>query len=331
MSLAHAAAVCAPIRSALAAWLLILSVAPYAALSEPPAPLAILKHDELRELSGLAASRVRRWLRWAAYGRRLAPGLYGSATNGEVVARVELADARNEDWEDLAAFRREGEAWLLVADCGDNLAGRDHITLWLLPEARPVADGYPTVARPSLAMQVSFRDAPRDVESVAVDETSGLVLLLSKRDSPPRVYTVDLPPPPWTGQTAAAQARLVAELRTWTRPPGLLQSGLTGALGAQPTAMDFDPIHRRLVVLTYTDAWLWTAPAAEGWAKIESAVWRRIPLPDPREGWLRRREAVAWSTDGAAILLTTEGRDPPLVRMDLPADSAAAPPAQSSP
>lgn len=327
MSISRAASLCARSYGVLAAWSLTLPVEPCRASSEPPAPLAILKHDELRELSGLAASRVRPDVVWAVNDSGLPPVLYGIRTNGEVVARVELADAHNEDWEDLASFGRAGEGWLLVADCGDNLASRDHITLWLTPEPRPGAAGYPTSASPSLAMRVTFQDAPRDVESVAVDEPSSRVLLLSKRDSPPRLYAAELPPMPWTGQTAVAEARLVAELRTWTRPPGLVQGGITGALGAQPTAMDFDPIHRRLVVLTYTDAWLWSVPG-EGWAKIESAVWRRIPLPDPREGWLRRREAVAWSRDGAAILLTTEGRDPPLVRIEPPAESTAVPSAQ---
>ncbi|MCX7818504.1 MAG: hypothetical protein N2652_04745 [Kiritimatiellae bacterium] len=293
--------------------------------AEPlPAMLATLAHDELREISGLAASRRRPDVIWAINDSGNPPMLYAAGTNGSVLARIEVAPARNDDWEDLAAFRHDGHPWLLIADCGDNLGQRPHITLWTVPEPH-CGPGAATVAvTPALELQVRFPDGPRDVEAVAVDEATAEVLLLSKRDVPPRLYTVPLPAGPWTGQIAVATARPLAKLQTWPGPAGVLEHGVTGLLGAQPTAMDFDPVHRRLLILTYTDAWLWTAPQNEDWSSICTAVWRRVSLPDPRSGWLRRREAIAWTTDGDAALLTTEGRNPPLVRLEFPSDEIRA-------
>jgi len=305
--------------------LALLHTSSIPAASGAPSPSAVIRHEELREISGLAVSRLRPDLLWVLNDSGNPPALYAVTTNGNVEARVEVANTANEDWEDLASFRRDGTAWLLVADCGDNLASRPRVVLWIVREPHCEAATPPTHVHPALGIQLTYADGPRDVEAVAVDEASGLVLLLSKRDVPPRLCAVDMPATPWTGQTVVAQARLMAELGTWTRPPGLLQGGLSATIGSQPTAMDFDSIHRRLLVLTYTDAWWCTVPSRDGWSRIESAAWHRIALPDPREGWLRRREAIACSHDGAAAFLTSEGRDPHLVCIALPAAPAAEP------
>lgn len=307
-------------------WAVILgwSAAAVWAAGELPLPLATVRHDELREVSGLAASHRRPGLVWAINDSGHPPILYGIHTNGDLIARVELASAHNNDWEDLASFLHKGQSWLLVADSGDNDARRDNVTLWVVAE--PDCTGEPPRSiRPALTIVVSYLDGPRDVESVAVDEPSGWVLLFSKRDRPPRLYTVQLPASPWTGQVVTAQARLTAELRTWAPSPSAGQQRLSDPITTQPTAMDYDAVGRRLVVLTYTDAWLWTLPATGRWAQIESANWRKISLPSPETGWLRRREAIAWTCDRSGILLTTEGRHPPLVRIEPPADPSPDP------
>ena len=123
-------------------------------------------------------------------------------------------------------------------------ANRDHATLYLLPE--PSEDD----ASVSVARQIDFRypDGPRDAEAVTIDPEANEILLLSKRDVPPRLYALPL--------DTAAQGVVTAEYRRdldELPKPTSLDFALAHALKSwhwQPTAMDLG-VEGKLAVLTY--------------------------------------------------------------------------------
>jgi len=67
------------------------------------------------------------------------------------------------------------------------------------------------------------------------------------------------------------------------------------------------PDGRTVVLRTYTDAYVWSAPDGDVAAAISSGQRRRIPLPPTAQG-----EAVTFTPDGRSLLTSTEGVPAPV-------------------
>ena len=68
------------------------------------------------ETSGLAASRQTAGLLWTHDDSGGEAALYGVQFDGKKAEALRLRGTKNIDWEDVAAFERDGKAWLLVGD-----------------------------------------------------------------------------------------------------------------------------------------------------------------------------------------------------------------------
>lgn len=252
---------------------------------------------ELDESSGLAASRALDGVFWTHNDSGDAPRLFAVDREGRARAVFRLEGAQAQDWEDLCAFSHGGKRWLLVGDVGDNDAKREHAVLYLveeprsLPPAGSVDASLPVHAR----WVVTFEDGPHDCEGLAVDETTGAVLLVSKlhRMGKPAVYTFDLPA--LEREADPAGVRVVArKLGELDMPP------LT-------TAMDVSPDGRLAVVLTYIDAYVFARGADEGWADAFARPPLRVAMPRRRQG-----ESICFGPDGRGLWLTSEKLPTPL-------------------
>jgi len=273
-----------------------------------------LTNTAIREASGLAPSRRCADRLWIVNDSGNPARLWAVDSRGRDIASLDIEGAANEDWEDLASVVLDGRPWLAIADCGDNLGIRDGIFVHFVeePETERVA---PLAVRPALSLSIRFEDGARDCEAAAVDPTERTVLLLSKRDPRPALYLVRLPPAPtWTSAVHSAVAHRAAVFASWPPPQGGSNRGVLGNIGNQPTAMDLSPDGRRLLILTYEDAWIVERRAGEDWAIAAARPMLRAEMPDPAEGVLRRREAACWSADGACFFVTGEGNEPPLLR-----------------
>src|SRR5688500_8741038 len=159
-------------------------------------PLAAgsLEAPPKQEASGLAISRHSPDILWTHDDSGGAPVLYAVDTSGKKRGSLRLRGVKNDDWEDLASFQRDGKAWLLIADTGDNDAERDTVRLHVVEEP-VVAQLNPAKdieAAPAYSLRLRYEDGSRDCESVAVDPVEGVVYLLTKRDAPARLYRVPL-------------------------------------------------------------------------------------------------------------------------------------------
>ncbi len=294
----------------------IAAAAPGAAIPPPPArapfadavAMGAITNPRIREASGLAPSLRRPDLLWVLNDSGNSPDLFAVTTNGADAGTVRVEGVDNEDWEDLASFRLDGAPYLLVADCGDNPGFRGQCLLHAVPE--PDVPG-PAAVRPAWTVRYRYEDGPRDCESVAVDAARGRVLLLSKDNRIPVLYELPLRP----ADAAAVQtARRIGELRTIPPPVQGLSRGILARIGSLTTAMDLAPDGRRLAVLTYEHAYLLECGADGDWASALPRPPRRIELPDPLDKTLRKREALCWSADGRALLVTGEQVPAPILR-----------------
>ena len=228
---------------------------------------------------------------------------------GRDLGAFKLVGSKNRDWEDITRVPYGDRHLLVIADTGDNQAQYNRIRLYFFAE--PAAGDYHRDHEVLHRTEVTYPDGPRDVESAAWDPSGGRILLLSKRDRPPRLYGVPL-------DRALAEDELEAEylgeLRG-LRPPTRfdLLASKRGAWVSQPTALDISPDGRTAAVLTYRSLYLYTREEGESW---EEAFQR------PPQEYLgppgTYDEAVAFSLDGRAVYVTTERRPAPVYRLDLP-------------
>ncbi|MGH7944892.1 MAG: hypothetical protein ACREF9_07775, partial [Opitutaceae bacterium] len=176
--------------------LLIAATSPASADINYNGPVAAgsLQAPPKQESSGLAVSRQATGILWTHDDSGGAPVLHAVDITGAKRGSVRVTGVKNEDWEDVASFRRDGKAWLLIADTGDNDAERGTVWLHVIEEPLPstLKPASDIQVAPAYSLRVRYEDGSRDCESVAVDANEGAVYLLTKRDSPPRLYRVPL-------------------------------------------------------------------------------------------------------------------------------------------
>ena len=264
-----------------------------------------LGYKSLLEASGLAPSNVRDDLIWVVNDEGPAD-LYAVGPGGEKRGKVKLAKANNRDWEDMASFIRNGQAYLLIADIGDNERQRNDVTLYVTEEPAPEDD------KTKIAWEIEFTypEGPRDAEAIAVDAANDRILVLSKRDIPARLYALPLQP--------ADDERIVAEfLGTVPSLPQPSPRDINDAFARkdwrwQPTGMDISHAATAALILTYGGVYYYAREAEESWAD----ALLRSPLGLPL-GRFKNAESIAFSKSGDSAFVTMEGKHAPLLRIDL--------------
>ncbi|WP_242164671.1 hypothetical protein [Lysobacter sp. M15] len=270
---------------------------------EPFARLAGLVLDErLREISGMAASRVHEDVLWLVNDGGNDAALYAVSRRGGEQARFVIDGVANTDWEDLAAFELDGRHYLLIADTGDNGGLRRTLQLHVVEEPATLEDGS---LKPVWSIAFRWPDGARDCEAVAVDAAAGQVLLVSKKRRPPELFALPLRP-----ATRPQTARRLGTLA------GIPQAGqherrgnrVHARLHGQVTSADLSPDARTLAVMTYGDLVLYRRHGtSESWTKATRRRPELRALP-----WIPQAEAVAWSAGGRGLFATGEFSPAPL-------------------
>jgi hypothetical protein len=269
-----------------------------------------LESKKLDEASGIQAISSGDFLLHNDEGRKL----FIIDPIGKHRGRIRVNNAKNKDWEDITRVTGEQGPLIVIGDTGDNRAGRKSVRLYFVPEPAPdAATGtYPDELDPVHRLKVRYPDGPRDVESIAFDAASGMILLLSKRNNPPRLYGIDL-------ERALAETEVEAEFLAEVpgfRPPtqqDLLRSPRRGMWVSQPTGMDISADGRLAAVLTYRSLYVFKRASDETWAEaFQHEPSEYIGPPGVHD------EALSFSHDQKSIYVTTERRPAPLYRLDLP-------------
>ncbi len=291
----------------------------------------------LDETSGLAASGRRPDVVFAINDSGAPPHLHAMTPAGRLLQRFRLRGAENRDWEALAGFTAAGRAWLLVGDIGDNDARHLALDLYLLPEPEVSAGAAPATLE-TRRFTVRIPDGPRDFESLLVvpgdpeathagaDDTGDrvTVLLLSKRDVLPRLYTVPLP---LGGAKTALTARQRGEVRSLIRPTAaeMRRADRRGRWSAQPTDLAIDPGGRQVALLTYKRLYLYHLAAPDDWERVFRRAVRVIDLPP-----IEQAEGLTF-LGSACLLIGSEGMPAPLLHLELAAGGCRLHPAAPPP
>jgi hypothetical protein len=236
--------------------------------------------------------------------------LFMSDAQGRNLGVLDVA-ANNRDWEDITRVPGEHGPLLVIGDIGDNHGTRKRISLYFLPEPaaanpEPTTAGRPIAVRHRL--RVTYPDGPRDAESLAYDPASGMLLILSKRDQPPRLYGIPLDLALWKQEM---EAEFLGEV------PPRRRGAISDQSRRGPWVRITRPGHfarRRLAAaITYRSLYLFERGADESWIEAFQRAPEEIIGPPGFHD-----EAVGFSADGRSVFVTSEGRAAPLYRLDLP-------------
>ncbi|HEY4582754.1 MAG TPA: hypothetical protein VIG88_07820 [Lysobacter sp.] len=267
----------------------------------------LMLDPQLRETSGLVVSRRHDDMLWLHDDGGNPARLFAVNRDGDRVATLRVEGVPKTDWEDIAAFQREGRDYLLLADTGDNGGLRRTLQLHAIEEPAKLENAR---VRPAWSIAFRWPDGPRDCEAVTVDARRGEVLLVSKRRQPPELFRLPLRPnadPPVT-------AERIGRLRM---PRELAPRGGTderAPLAAQVTAASVSPDGRRLAVMTYRYLLVYDRQGDEDWARAVARPPRVEALP-----WLPQAEAMGWDRDSRHVFATGEFVPAPLYRIDVDA------------
>jgi hypothetical protein len=197
---------------------------------------------------------------------------------------------------------------LVIADTGDNFQGRKKINLYFIRE--PSAGNFDDDLKVAHKLDVRYPDKPHDVEAVAYDSSSDMILFLTKRDHPPRLYGIPLDLALWEQDVEAVFLAEVPGFRPPT-PSEIVIHPKRGQWISQPTGMDISADGRTAAVITYRSLYIFQRADDETWAE----AFQRPPEEYEGPPGLHD-EAVAFGHDQGSVFVTTERRPAPIYRLD---------------
>lgn len=262
--------------------------------------LAVINDPKINESSGLAISRNHPRCVWIHNDSGDKPILYLVGYDGETKAVVKVTQAEAFDWEDMCSFEVDGQAWLLVADIGDNLAQRNRkkrvCRLYLIKEPKiPRANGLPTISWPvQSSISFEYEDGSHNCESIAVDTSRKEILLLTKA-TPINCGLYRLP-------LTLTQSDNIVTAKRIASPFVLFATG-----------MDISPDNSTLAICTMLNGVIVKRTAEQSWKDACNGTATSFMLPPRRQG-----ETICFEADSKRLLLNSELPKQPLYRIAVP-------------
>jgi hypothetical protein len=274
-----------------------------------PAPQPVFRlHDQrLDELSGIAVGIRSPGVFYAQNDSGDSARFFAlDARTGDVRAVYDVPGATNHDWEDLAvADDAAGVPSVWLGDIGDNDGVRSSIQLYRVDEpAVPRSGGATlTTARPQV-WSLRYPDGAHNAETLLVTPTGRAYIVTKDLTGESQLYEVPARPSPGHTQTLGLLGNVDFHL---TGSPGPF--GPIGELTATGGAVSRDGT--RVVIRTYSDAYLWTVPRAGIAAALQAKPVVRA-LPEQHQG-----EGICF--DGDQLVTDSEGVGSAVYRLPVPA------------
>lgn len=296
-------------RTTLAA--LFLLAAPRPATAEVTGTVV---SGDLREASGLVASRRHPGILWTHNDSGDGPRLFAIREDGTLVATYTLTGALARDWEDIALGPgpKRGVDYLYVGDIGNNCECRTDLGVYRVPEPDlppSPATGIPVTGYERISY--TFPEKPANAEALLVDPRDGGLYLVDKvKTNTARLWRFPVPAVSGASVTLVEEARLTLPIPDPCEAAYLVTGGDVSADGSA------------IMLTTYTHVLRWYRGGKQGFA----SAMRGVPSVLHRHQ-AANIESLAIRPDGAAYRVLPEGDHPVLTLYSSSVTGAATAPA----
>ena len=265
---------------------------------EQPIRSGVLRSRELKEASGIAASKCQTDVYWVHNDSGDGALLYAIDGIGKQLGVWHVTGAKNRDWEDIAAMKDQaGKCQVVIGDIGNNGFERKQLSVYRVAEpavdkSRPPTGSPPSETAPAETLNFHYPDALRNSETLLVHPTSGDIYVLTKsKKEPVSVYKLR---PDFSGTEQMAVK--IAEFGVPAVPNGLLTGG------------DISPDGEHIVLCDYVYGYELSLPAlSTNFDDIWKQQPRRFNLGDRAVG-----EAVAYTPASDAVIEISEDVNSPV-------------------
>jgi hypothetical protein len=292
----------------------VLALLLSAALYVDPTVAFAFQDPRITESSGLASSSTP-GIVFTHNDSGDAARFFAVGQDGRTRTVYTLPDVQARDWEDMARGPDEqGRSSLWLGDIGDNNAVRDlGLLVHRVREPEPTSREQVTTEPPT-SFRLRYPDGPGDAETLLVHPRTGRPYVVTKPlAGPARVYAA----PESLDPDGPNVLELVAQVPF--QPTGTAGGpGIGSFAQLVVTAGDISPDGTRVALRTYTDLYEWALEGDDLAAAFAGAP-AVTPLPQTRQG-----EGLAYSSDGRAVLVSTEGIEAPVHRLERSTTAAPA-------
>lgn len=240
--------------------------------SDRPSVNRRLADPSIVEGSGLARSGRHPGVLYVVNDSGHGSQVYAVGADGGTRAKLTLAGAETHDWEALSSGPGHS---LWVADIGDNAAERDEVTVYRVSEPASLRDR--DVAWREYRLR--YPDGAHDAEALLVHPRTGRVYVAAKSLDDPGLYAAPRSLDP--GGKAALMRRV-------------------GTVPWYVTGGEFAPDGSRFVLRDPSTAYVYEV--RDDVVAPTTSDARLVPLPRQKQG-----ESAAWTADGTALLVGSEG------------------------
>lgn len=156
----------------------------------------LIKNNSIDEASGIAASKQNNII-WTHNDSGGKSRIYAVGRDGSDLGFIKLAGAIAIDWEDMSIGPgpEENQDYLYIADIGDNFSKRKIKKIYRFKEPiinlDSTATPFKIIIKDYDTIKFHYPDGKRDAESVMIDQRSGELYVVSKRDSTPHIYHIN--------------------------------------------------------------------------------------------------------------------------------------------
>jgi len=257
--------------------------------------------SEITESSGIAASGCAENVFWTHNDSGDDAYLFAINERGEKLGTYKIANAKNNDWEDIAAFKdRTGACFLYIGDIGNNERTKSEMTIYKVREPKIAGTDKssskknPIETENAEAIRFIYPDIRRDAETLMIHPQTGDIYVLSKSFSQPSgVYKLDAN----YDLNKTNTLKKIADFAVPAVPNGLLTGG------------DISPDGRRIILCDYFNGYEIMLPEE---AKDFDEIWRQTPqIVDL--GAREQGEAICYSVDGKSVFATSEKKNQPFI------------------
>ena len=272
----------------------------------PPVNVAIIKDNSVTESSGLVASRSTPGAYWTHNDSGDGPFIYALNARGAPLGVFRVTGAQARDWEDISIGPGpdRNKSYLYIGDIGDNNEARSEIIVYRVAEPAlntatvKLTKKQPGATDPAETIRLRYPDGKFDAETLLVHPASGNIYIINKVPLfNPVVYEAAAPFTPGKLITM----RRIGEIRV----PSLFGGVLTGG--------SVSPDGRRIALCDYFQGYELVLPAK---STDFNDIWKQR-MTGFDLGKRRQGEAIAYRSDGKALLATSEGKNASLVQVAL--------------